>query len=338
MRLTQFDIARLSRVSQATVSRVLAGNEGVDAESRERVLSVIKQHNYQPDARARSLRTRRTRLLGLVLKRPHGGLADDPFFAALTAGIIDFLCGRPYHLCVDLVTDDAAQEAVYDEMLRTRRVDGLLLVEPEAHDDRVERLNDDAFPFVIIGNPGVVQVPSVDNDNVLAGEMATQHLLDRGYQRIAYLGGPKGLAVSDDRMAGYIATMRNAERTIEIHHTSFGFETSREVATKVLSHPDRPDSFVVLDDFMAFGVILAARSLGLRIPEDLGIVSFNASSICQLMNGGLSSISLNMNQLVRLAVSKLLRVIEGDSEEPLREIVPCELQARGSSAGPSPSN
>src|SRR5471030_1515795 len=266
MRVTQLDIARYAKVSQATVSRVLSGDDKVEPVIRGRVLDVIRLHNYQPDVRARSLRLRRTGLIGLVLKRPQGGLSDDPFFAALTAGIMDFLCGKPYHLCVDVVTDDASQEGIYDEMLRTRRVDGLILVEPEASDERIHLLQRDKFPFVLIGNPKNEDIYSVDNDNVHAGQLATKHLVDNGYKRIAFLAGPEHITVSDDRIQGYIRAMQDAELEQIICHSKFGFEAARFSAVDLLA-TRRPDAIVVLDDFMACGVVLASRQLNYKIPE-----------------------------------------------------------------------
>lgn len=335
MRVTQSDIAKLAQVSQATVSRVLAGDERVEPALRERVVAVMRKHNYQPDVRARSLRTRRTGLIGLVLKRPTGGLADDPFFAALTAGIMDFLFGKPFHLCVDVVTDSAAQEGIYDEMLRTRRVDGLILVEAEAKDERIGLLKRDQFPFVLIGNPKDERIPSVDNDNVHAGRVATDHLLKNGYRRVGFLGGPQGLTVSDDRIEGYFEACLAAHRVPQVWRSAFGFEAAREAATAIFEAADRPDALVVLDDFMAFGVILAARQAGLRIPQDLGLVSFNDSSLTRLLDGGLTSVSLGMDQMVQTAVCTLLELIEtNDFSEAPRHIIPCELCVRGSSAGP----
>ena len=332
MRVTQLDIAKIASVSQATVSRVLSGDDRVEPEIRDRVLDVIRLHNYQPDVRARSLRLRRTGLIGLVLKRPHGGLSDDPFFAALTAGIMDFLCGKPYHLCVDVVTDDASQEGIYDEMLRTRRVDGLILVEPEASDERINLLQRDRFPFVLIGNPNNEGINSVDNDNVHAGALATQHLIDNGYQKIAFLGGPTHITVSDDRIAGYRQVLAAAGLYPVVWHSKFGFEAARHSAVDLLS-TDRPDAVVVLDDFMACGVVLAARQLGIRVPDQLGLVAFNDSSLCNLLDVGLTSVSLGIENIVQGAICKLLEVIEGADEEmtPSRQIVPCELRVRGSS-------
>jgi DNA-binding LacI/PurR family transcriptional regulator len=296
------------------------------------VLEVIRERNYQPDVRARSLRLQRTGLIGLVLKRPHGGLADDPFFAALIAGIMDYLCGHPYHLCVDVVTDAASQEGIYDEMLRTRRVDGLILVESEAIDERIALLQRDRFPFVLIGNPKNDNIASVDNDNVKAGEIATRHLLEGGYRRVGMLAGPNTLTVSEDRIAGYCRAMTNAELPTRVWHSSFGFEAARDEAIGILTQENRPDALVVLDDFMAFGVILAARSLGMRVPNDLALVSFNDSSLCNLLAGGLTSVSLGIEGIVEKAVQKLLAIIEnGACPDPIRDIVPCELCVRGSS-------
>jgi DNA-binding LacI/PurR family transcriptional regulator len=332
MRVTQLDIARLAKVSQATVSRVLSGDDRVEDDLRSRVVEVIRQHNYQPDVRARSLRLRRTGLIGLVLKRPNGGLGDDPFFAALVAGIMDYLCGEPYHLCVDVVTDEASQEGIYDEMLRTRRVDGLILVESEALDERIALLQRDKFPFVLIGNPQNEVIASVDNDNVRAGEMATEHLLAAGFRKIGFLGGPMGITVSEDRLAGYRRTMERAGRPCRVWHSPFGCEAARDESIGILASEDRPDAMVVLDDFMAFGAVLAARSLGLSVPGDLGLVGFNDSSLCNLLTGGLTSVNLGIGGIVERAVRKLLAIIEsGECAEPIREIVPTEMCVRGSS-------
>lgn len=331
MRVTQLDIAKIANVSQATVSRVLAGDERVEDGIRDRVVAVMREKNYRPDVRGQSLRNRRTGLIGLVLKRPHGGLVGDPFFAALTAGIIDFLCGQPYHLCVDMVTDDRSQEGVYDEMLRSRRVDGLILVEPEASDERIALLQSDHFPFVLIGNPKNEAILSVDNDNVHAGDIAARHLYEQGYRDVAFLGARHGIAVSDDRIEGYAAAAAAYGEVPRVFHAEFGFEAARAKAAEIFAEPQRPGGLVVLDDFMAFGVYQAARDHGVHVPTSLGLVGFNDSNLCNLLPGGLSSVSLAIDEIVRTTVSKLLSVIEEKPVQHVRDIVPCSLRARGTS-------
>ncbi|HEY3780943.1 MAG TPA: LacI family DNA-binding transcriptional regulator [Fimbriimonadaceae bacterium] len=336
LRVTQRDIARLSNVSQATVSRVIAGDDRVDALVSERVKEAISVSKYRPDVRARSLRNQRSGLIGLVFKRPSGGLHDDPFFANLASEIMDFLSGKAYHLCVEMV-NASAQQDLYDEMLRTRRVDGLILVESEARDQRIVQLQEDRFPFVLIGNPlsdngDETGIFSVDNDNILAGEIATRHLVSSGYKRVGILAGPRGLTVSEDRIIGYQTAISGRQSVEMIWHSEFGLEAAKEAALYILSSDRRPDALVVLDDFMAMGLVLAARSVKVRIPQELGIVSFNNSSLCNLIEGGLTSVSLNIPEIVRVACSSLLRNIEDKpSTGADRVIVPTQLIVRGSS-------
>lgn len=335
--MTQEQIARIAQVSQSTVSRVLAGDDRVEPRIRERVAAVMLEHNYRPDVRARSLRSKSTGLIGLVVKRPHGGLSDDPFFANLLSCLVGVLSERGRHLCVDLVESVSGQEAVYDELLRSRRVDGLILVEPEARDERIHRLQAEGFPFVLIGNPeDGGDLWSVDNDNVAAGAMAAGHLIDRGYKRIDMIAGPKGVSVSSDRIEGYRKALERSEMEPRVWHSEFGCEAAASVASRALTDGDSPDALVVLDDFMAMGVILAARRLRRQSPGQLGLVSFNDSRLCDLLECGLTSVSLNLERLVATACSRLLSIVdERQPSGPRRVLVPCELKIRGSSDGPA---
>lgn len=331
MRITQQDIAKMAGVSQATVSRVLAGDDRVEEAIRDRVMGVVTMRNYRPDMRAKSLRQQRTHLVGLVLKRHAQELAGDPFFSMLISGIIGYLADTPYHLCVD-VTDPAGETAIYDEMLRSRRVDGMILVESAPNDERIERLQRDEFPFVVIGNPAVRHVCSVDNDNAQAGEMATRHLLDQGYKRVAILAGPKGLTVSKDRVSGYAKVMAESKLPLLAHYSDFGIDAARDAGRDILSSSQRPDAIVVMDDFMAMGVVQAAREQGLEIGTELGLVSFNDSSVCHVLDHGLTSVSLGIDEMVRACCTALIDLIESKSStHAQRIIVPCELKARGSS-------
>lgn len=332
MRVTQRDIARLAKVSQATVSRVLSGDVRVEQEIRDRVERIMAEKNYKPDVRAQALRSRRAGMIGLVIKRPQGGLANDPFFANLISCIVDELAGSDFHLCVDSAMSEFSHEAIYDELLRTRRVDGLILVESEAADERILRLQRDKFPFVLIGNPlHSSEVHSVDNDNVQASEQLTRHLMEQGYRRIAFLGAKTGITVSDDRIVGYQRAIRGHQQDHLVFHCGFGSENARKAAEEFLSTPDRPDAVVVLDDFMALGVSIAARAKGLNIPNDLGLASFNDTSLCEAVAGGLTSVNLNIPALVHETVQRLIDIIDGKSTTDRRQIIPSNLSVRGSS-------
>ena len=333
MGVTQHDIARLANVSQATVSRVLGGDKRVAKTIRKRVLSVMEEHNYRPDTSARTLRSRKTHLIGLVVKRPAQGLNGDPFYSALIAELMDNLADTTYQLCVRMVRSSQDQVAAYDEMLRSKRVDGVLLVESEAWDERIPRLQSDSFPFVVIGNPPKgLEVHSVDNDNVYAGKIATEHLLMQGYRRIGMLAGPEAITVSEDRIQGYKDAMKSVGYSAEIWHCSFGSESTYATTKELFDRHSLPEALVVLDDFMSMGVLQMARECGLKLPQQFGMVSFNDSPLCRLTDCGVSSVNLSIPELVKTATDKLIQIIErGDGANPTRTIVPCRLVVRCSS-------
>lgn len=332
MRVTQQDIARISAVSQATVSRVLAGDTRVEPETRNRVLAVIEESNYQPDVRAQSLRTKRTNLIGIVLQRSPKDATDDPFIAALITEITHSLSSTKFHLCIDIASSAEHQSRVYDELLRTRRIDGLLLVEPENDDPRLARLQRDDFPFVVIGNPKVAAWHSVDNDNVMAARMATLHLIEEGHPTIAFLCGPRGVAVSDDRVTGYEMAMKEHGLKPNVLHCDFGHDAAFCLATDRFESGQVPAAMLVMDDFMATGVIKAAGNQGVTIPDQMALASFNNSTLCGLIPNGLTSVNMNLAGLVQRGIEKLIQLIEdGERVEPSRYVVPCELVIRGSS-------
>jgi DNA-binding LacI/PurR family transcriptional regulator len=294
---------------------------------------VMRESNYHLNKRASSLRKKMSGLIGLVLKRPEGGLRDDPFVSCLISEITEVLAGSDFHLCVDLAHTAEEQSRIYDEMLRTDRVDGVILVEPEAHDARLERLLADEFPFVVIGNPASAVVSSVDNDNVMAGRMAALHLVESGCRQVGMLAGPKDVQVSSDRVLGYNFAMQQAGQTPMIWHSDFGHKAAEMTAAGLISKPGRPDGLVVLDDHMAVGAASAIRSAGLSIPDDIALVSFNNSSLCDLVEGGLTSVDLNVESLIRQAARILLKRVESKNGTPIsRRVVPCELVRRGSSS------
>lgn len=321
----------MAGVSQATVSRVLAGDDRVEADIKDKVLAVVRDNNYRPDVRARSLRKQRANLIGLVLKRDPRELQGDPFFSMFVAEILEFLAETPYHLCVD-VAGPSKEDSVYEDLLRTRRVDGVILVESEPHDERIRRLQNDQFPFVVVGNPATDVIQSVDNDNVFAGAMATSHLLAQGYRDIAFIAGPKSLTVSEDRVSGYTSILAERGLKPRVWYSDFGINSARDAARDALLCRERPDAIVVLDDYMAMGVVQASRELGISIPRELGIVSFNDTNLCDVLENGLTSVSLNIRDMVRISCTKLLGSIEEDGGTGAgRTIVPCELMVRGSS-------
>lgn len=332
--LTQNQIAKLSQVSQATVSRVLRGDPRVNEELRQRVLAVIEKHGYVPDARAQSLRSQRTQILGLVVHRSPRQLARDPFFSALIASILDAAGKAGYHLCVDAARAVQSRQAIYEELLRTRRVDGLILVEPQTRDERMPRLLQEGFPFVLIGRYEPVEaVYSVDNDNIGAAHMATTYLIRKGYQRIAYLSGPRGLFVCEDRHQGYQQALQEAGLPYQPEMVIWGdFSEAHgyRAMCRLLSLPEPPTAVVAVDDLVAIGALRAAKEQGVDVPGQLAIVGFNDSPFCQYVDPPLTSVAVDIHALAQRATALLIQLIEHHEASPRRYIVPCHLVERSS--------
>ncbi|MCS7190013.1 MAG: LacI family transcriptional regulator [Fimbriimonadales bacterium] len=332
--LKQVEIARLAGVSQATVSRVLKGDPQVNEAMRARVLAVVQELGYVPDARAQSLRSQRTRLLGLVVHRASEALAGDPFFSALIASIIEQAGKHEYHLCVDTARTARSQRAIYEELLRTRRVDGLILVESETQDRRIERLSREGFPFVLIGRYEPQDaIYSVDNDNVGAAQMATDYLIRTGRRRIAYIGGPAGLTVTRDRLQGYKNALEAHGIPYDPRRVVFAEFNERSAAsamTDLLGQTPPPDAVLGLDDLIALGAMREAKRRGIRIPDDIAFIGFNDSPLCRYVEPSLTSIAVDIPALARKATETLIALIEGHTPPAKRQIVPARLVKRES--------
>ncbi len=333
--LTQTQVAELCQVSQATVSRVLKGDPRVDTELRDRVLAIVEAHDYAPDVRAQSLRSQRTQTIGLVAHRSPAQLAGDPFFGALVASIIEVTQKNGYHLCLDTARSGSGRWSIYEELLRTRRVDGLILVEPRTEDECITRLSEAGFPFVLIGRcESDKDLCSVDNDNRHAGYLATRHLLDRGYRHIAYVGGPKGVVVSEDRRIGYLRAL--AEEGLAPEPTfclagDFTEAGGRRAIGRLLQIAGQPTAVVAVDDVTAVGIARGAREAGLRIPEQLGVVGFNDSWFCPFVEPPITSVSVNIRKLGQAATGMLVGLLQDQPPPSRRQIVPCTLVVRDSS-------
>lgn len=332
--LTQRDIAQMVQVSQATVSRVLNNDPRVKVEVRDRVMAVVHSHDYVPDSRAQSLRAQRSGTLGLVVHRSPDQLALDPFFSSLIVAILQVGSRHGFHLCVDTARTLQSQRTVHEDLLRTRRVDGLILVESSDYDERIARLIEGKFPFVLIGRYSDNDtICSVDNDNVAAGRTVVDKLISDGHRRIAYLGGPKGVNVSEDRLKGY-------RQALEAHHLGFDNELvvhsdftapgGRKAMERILTLPHRPDAVLAVDDVTAAAAMRVARSQGIAVPDEMAFVGFNDSNFCDHVDPPLTSVSIDINHLAAVATETLIDLIEERGCKPGRIIVPCRLIERRS--------
>ena len=191
--MTLEEIARLAGVSRSTVSRVVNGDPHVSDSVRQRVEAVIRANNYHPNAAARSLASRRTRILGLLIPRAVGVVFSDPFFLHLIQAAVD-ACNDTDHnltLLMESTNDSVASDRVYQRVIRGRHIDGVIIASSIVEDPIIGQLQDDGFPFLLIGRHPHRQVSFVDVDNRWAAQEAVAHLIEHGYRRIGLITGPR---------------------------------------------------------------------------------------------------------------------------------------------------
>jgi len=328
------DVARLVGVSRSTVSRVINNHPNVRPEVRERVWKVIREVGYQPHAAARSLVTRRTQIIGMVIPEAVTTLFTDPFFPLLLRGATGACNAHQYQLMLSLFTAYANQQDIYRRVLRSGYLDGVVVASASLNDPLIPNLLRDGIPFVSVGRHPDERVNYVDVDNVGGARMAVAHLIRLGHQRIATITGPLDMVAGQDRLNGYRQALQARGIPVEEELIAEGdFTESGGMAAMQRLLPASPSAVFVASDTMAIGALKALRQAGRPVPQDIALVSFDDIPIASAIDPPLTTVRQPIERLGSMAIEVLLSVIEGPSEEgaPVHRIVlPTELVIRAS--------
>lgn len=300
---TRDDVARLAGVSPAVVSYVLNdGPKPVSAGKRERVEEAVAALGYRPDARARSLRLGRTHAIGLIVPD-----AANPFFAELAQAIERAAAPHGLAVLMGTTADDPAKEAKYLEDLAERRVDGLILISSRSDQD-LSPATTLAVPVVVMDRtPDDLPISTIAFDNVGGAAIATRHLLEHGHRTVHFVAGPREVAVSGRRIDGWRAALEEAGLpTPRPTHTPFTYEGGRTAARQLFARRHPPAAVVVSSDVQAIGVVSASAELGLRIPDDLALVSVDGTRAAAFANPGITTLSQPIEQMATQAVTTIL--------------------------------
>ena len=346
--VTRDDVARAAGVSVATVSYVLnAGPKGVSDEKRRRVLAAVQALGYRPNAIAASLRARHTRILGLVLPT-----SASPYFAALAHAIELAATTQGYQVVVCNTAEDPGREAAHIETLLRLRVDGLVWIPADVRAGGARRRPSMAaptrpdVPTVLVDRalPGATGLYDViGSDNAAGGGLAAEHLLSLGHRRVAIVSGRRELAHAQQRLVGARNRLARAGVPLPASHvvsSDFTYAAGAEAAAGWLALPRRarPTAIIAGNDSTAIGVLHAAASAGVRVPEQLSVVGFNDVPQAAYTVPPLTTIAQPLDTVAALAIERLLTRIErpGDAPPPTTRRLPVRLVVRNSTA-PAPS-
>lgn len=319
---TMKEIAKKAGVSQATVSRVLTGSTSVSREKRARVMEWVRKLNFEPNQSARTLAARRSQLIGVVLPD-----LMNPFFADVLSNIERMLSRNGYNVILANSEGDSLREKDILKSLKARQVDGILVV-PTPETTILDELREQKIKSVVI----TLEYPGIDCIGVShkkGGALVAEHMLTAGIKRFAYFGPS-----DDDKYMGFRDTLVAAgvpEDEIDVignqnwwlSMIKRGFHSAEQYLETHRSGP-RLGVFAVNDPF-ALGVVHAAQDLGISIPEELAVVGFDDTFICENVRPTLTSVAQPIEEIGRLAVELLLKRIEsgyGDVEQQHIQLEP----------------
>jgi len=330
------EIADRAGVSVGTVSNVINGTAAVSAERRERVLAAIRELDYQPNHVARSLKLKKTRMLGMVISD-----ITNPFFPQLVRGAEDAALKNSYLLITFNTDDNVEREKRVLSVLRQRRVDGVLLVvAPNAGDDgHIRGILDSGMPIVCLDRlPAGIEVDSVSVDNVAGARDCVRHLISMGHRRIAILTGPKAVQTAAERLQGYQEALIQAGIAADpalILEGDFRSESGYRLGRALLAGSDRPTAVFVCNNMMALGLLRALAELGLNCPRDVAVASFDDFPLAEAFQPRMTAVAQPAYSIGYRGAELLIARIEGRPAEPRpsRIRLATQLLVRESSTG-----
>ncbi|WP_192036739.1 LacI family DNA-binding transcriptional regulator [Halomonas sp. YLGW01] len=317
------DVARLAGVSITTVSHVVNQSRAVAPETRARVQRAIAALDYRPDTVARTLKSRRSRTIGMIVTS-----ADNPFFSALIRGVEDhcFACGYSLMLCNADDVDD--KQVAYLETLLERRIDGLIVMTSRNGPGFLAALNRQALPTVMLDAAATPRpdIAVVNDDSRLGARLAIEHLLARGLDDIALLTGPADHPRSEERLAGARAACEAVGLALpasRIIVTNLQADGGHAAMRTLLNKGPRPQAVFAFNDLTAIGALRAAVDAGLRLPDELSIIGYDDIDIGRYASPALTTIHQPIYELGATAIAQLIERLEhGRPFDPVTALPP----------------
>ncbi len=329
-------VAEAAGVSRATVSRVVNGSTKVSADVRKAVEREILRLGYVPNRAARSLVTRRSDSVGVVITEPSGRLFADPFFPRLLRGISTELGARDLQLVL-LMPETPRDAARAEAYLGGGHVDGVLLVSLHGNDPLPKRLASRGIPIVVGGRPlRGTSYHYVDIDNRGGARNAVNHLTSLGRTVIATVAGPADMAPGLDRLAGYREGLEDAgltpDRSLEAVG-DFTHDGGRAAMRAILAARPDVDAVFAASDLMAAGALQALQEAGRSVPRDVAVVGFDDAPIAPTTQPPLTSVRQPAEEMGREMVRLLVESTERQDAVPRHVVLGTELVRRASSTG-----
>ncbi len=332
MAVTIKDVAALAGVSPSTVSRTCSNNPSISEETKEKVRRAMAQLGYEPNFQASNLATQNSRAIGIILPVSEKEAYENSFYLEAIRGISQYCNQRQYINTVITGKDEEEILKVVKTMTRSGQVDGFIVLYSRQKDPVIDYLYGEGLLYVLVGKAYQFanQTVYIDNANLLAGQEATEYLYEMGHRKIGYIGSDSQLLFSADRKSGYQLALSRFGLPLKPEYCAEVSTKGSDPIRRLLSQEDRPTAVMVSDDILAVALERVCMEIGLSIPEDLSIISFNNSLFARLTSPQLTSIDVNSLQLGMEAASQMINHIENPNLLATKIIVPHSIIERDS--------
>ncbi len=306
------DIAREAGVSTNTVSRALNDKPDVSAHTRAHILSIAKRLNYSPNYLAKSLISKHTRTLGVVVTDN-----ANPFYAQVIKGIEDTARRNGYNIILCNTNEESEREGEALNLLREKRVDGILITPVQKNREYLKALANLDIPFVLVNrHPREFLSDYVVNDNVAGGSLALGRLIGIGRRRLAYISGPATISSAQERLEGCRQAIAQkgsgAEVELIVKQADLKMEDGYRAMRDLLDREPAPDGVFAYSDLLAIGAMRAIHESGRRIPQDIALVGYDDIDFARYLEVPLTTVKQPRYRIGREAAGILIDKLEGD--------------------------
>ncbi|TPR39415.1 catabolite control protein A [Apilactobacillus micheneri] len=326
--ITIYDVARESKVSMATVSRVLNGNSNVRPATKNKVMNVINKMEYRPNAVARGLASKKTTTVGVIIPD-----VTDEYFASLARGIDDIASMYKYNIILANSDDDSSKQVKVLNNLLSKQVDGIIFMGNEINDKLRQEFKNSNVPIVLAGSVDESNsVPSVNIDYISAVKTETSKLINNGNKKIAFISGSLNQPINlDYRLVGYKNALQENNYVFDnslVFSTSGNYQSSYNLVNSILSK--NITAAVVTNDELAAGLLNGLTDLNIKVPDDFEIFASNDTKISRLVRPQLSSITHPLYDVGAVAMRLLTKIMNNEDVDKKQVLLNYDIVERQS--------
>lgn len=307
-------VAKRAGVSIASVSRVLNKHKGVKDTTRKKVLKAMEDLDYEVNAVARSLKLRKTSIIGVIVAN-----ILSPFYSEIAKAIEEVANRFNYNVILCNSDENPEKELRHLKMLKSNRVDGIILTPTQENQNYLKKLINSDTELVIIDRLiDGIDCNGVIIDNEVGSYTAVKHLIDRGYKKIAIIDGPTEIFTAQERLSGYLRALKDASIPIDedlIQIGTYKEESGIKLTKLLLDGPKKIDSIFITNLDMMLGALIVLKERGLKIPSDIGLIAFSNYRWSRITDPPLSVINFPIKEIGLLAINMLLDLLNNEEKK-----------------------